>query len=191
MSNERQFRKKMKEKKTLLNFIFLLIFFPLFLIIYPGLTQAFYFTQSSRNSANCSQDLESLIEKLLPELPSYVNRLSRRFYAQENQSTLPTLIIAGHPEFIPLPLTNSTLGISGDPHQVFMTVLMREYQGNKIAEYQEYYWLFFEIRENHWQLLKVFSISGKPSREDPRKLRENHQGIVAEAIRLWLKNCQN
>ncbi|MEG4320747.1 MULTISPECIES: hypothetical protein [unclassified Microcoleus] len=57
----------------------------------------------------CPADLEALVDRLLQDLPSYANRVIVRSNFSPNTNTppvdaLPQIILAGRPEFEPLPL---------------------------------------------------------------------------------------
>jgi len=62
----------------------------------------------------CPQDLETLIQGLLRDLPSYANRVARRSLGLREETTgFGTILIAGQAEFMPLDI--STLTFGGDP----------------------------------------------------------------------------
>ena len=59
----------------------------------------------------CRADLETLVDRLLQDLPSYANRVIVRSGFSRKTSTppgyvLPQIIFAGRPEFEPLPLNS-------------------------------------------------------------------------------------
>ena len=142
--------------------------------------------------SSCPADLETLVDRLLQDLPSYANRIIVRSHFSPNTSTppgyaLPQIILAGRPEFEPLPL-NSGNAIPDHASQVFITTLERQYRGGKPVEIEQYHWLFFTKTENGWELAKIVSRFGTAADIRPL-LGQDSQSEIAEAIRLWLRDC--
>ena len=140
----------------------------------------------------CPADLETLVARLLQDLPSYANRVIVRSGFSPKTSTppgyaLPQIILAGRPEFEPLPL-NSGEALPENASQVFITTLERQYRGGKRVEIQQYHWLFFTKTENRWELAKIVSRFGTAADIRPL-LGQDSQSEIAEAIRLWLRDC--
>ena len=140
----------------------------------------------------CPADLETLVDRLLQDLPSYANRVIVRSGFSPKTSTppgyaLPQIILAGRPEFEPLPL-NSGEALPENSSQVFITTLERQYRGGKPVEIQQYHWLFFTKTENGWELAKIVSRFGTAADIRPL-LGQDSQSEIAEAIRLWLRDC--
>ncbi|MEG4630781.1 hypothetical protein QUB56_14365 [Microcoleus sp. AR_TQ3_B6] len=140
----------------------------------------------------CPADLETLVDRLLQDLPSYANRVIVRSRFSPKTSTppgyaLPHIILAGRPEFEPLPL-NSGDALPKNASQVFITTLERQYRGGKSVEIQQYHWLFFTKKENGWELAKIVSRFGTAADIRPL-LGQDSQSEIAEAIRLWLRDC--
>ena len=140
----------------------------------------------------CPADLETLVDRLLQDLPSYANRVIVRSGFSPKTSTppgyaLPQIILAGRPEFEPLPL-NSGEAIPENASQVFITTLERQYRGGKPVEIQQYHWLFFTKTEKGWELAKIVSRFGTAADIRPL-LGQDTQSEIAEAIRLWLRDC--
>jgi len=140
----------------------------------------------------CPGDLETLVDRLLPDLPSYANRVIVRSGFSPKTSTppgyaLPQIILAGRPEFEPLPL-NSGDALPENASQVFITTLERQYRGGQRVEIQQYHWLFFTKTENGWELAKIVSRFGTAADIRPL-LGQNSESEIAEAIRLWLRDC--
>ncbi|MEG4119475.1 hypothetical protein QUA43_18640 [Microcoleus sp. N9_B4] len=141
----------------------------------------------------CPADLETLVDRLLQDLPSYANRVIVRSHFSPNTNTppgyaLPQIILAGRPEFEPLPL-NSGDALPDNASQVFITTLERQYRGGKPVEIQQYHWLFFTKTEKGWELAKIFSRFGTSADIRPL-LGQDSESEIAEAIRLWLRDCQ-
>lgn len=148
------------------------------------------FRSSSLGRAVCPADLKRLIEQLLPELPSYANRVIQR--AQfSSQNYFPTsFILAGRAEFEPLSL-NLIPPVSANTRQVFFTTLERQYQGSQIVEYEELHWIFLAKTARGWQLVTMFSQVVAPNSNGSHSgLEESNNSVTAEAIRLWLRDCE-
>jgi hypothetical protein len=129
---------------------------------------------------------------MLPDLPSYINRVRTR--AEITQSYI---LLAAKPEFEPLPLSGlSSLPLetqSTGVKQVFFTTLMRRYDGGRIANLQEYHWVFLTPQQNDWQFVMMYSAIGVyPAKADqpPLPPRNSSDGSVAQAIKAWLTDCQ-
>lgn len=140
--------------------------------------------------AACPTDLEPLVERLIQDLPGYVNRVNNRSRDRFPKLQPAQMIVAGRPEFEPLPLAPNQ-PIPEDPTQVFITTLTRTYYNQKILEMQEYHWLFLTKTPQGWQLALMFSrTGGSPQGKVPSPPRESSRGAVGEAVRLWLRDCQ-
>lgn len=128
-----------------------------------------------------SDNLEILVADLMLDLPGYVNREIQRD-RQPNQDYLKrNIIIAGRPEFEPLPIEYTPF-LQEDIHQAFLTTLERQYRDSQVVEVQKFHWLFVRRIENKWELVTMFSIV-ENSPED------SSNGVFARGIRAWLKGC--
>ena len=157
-------------------------------------------TQSSvviPKSSNCPKDVETLTEKLLLDLPSYANRISQS--ARRLNRTVDIysyVLVAGRPEFAPLTLGPGEYNPADStgpqqPQQVFLTTLERQYTAGKAVELQQYHWLFLTQTSSGWRLAIMFSRTGTyPSKRPPTPPRDSSDGVVAQAIRTWLRDCQ-
>ena len=142
----------------------------------------------------CPTDLEALVDRLLQDLPSYANRVIVRSGLSPNNSTAPgyvprQIILAGRPEFEPLPL-NFEEALPENASQVFITTLERQYREGKRIEIQQYHWLFLAKTENGWELVKIVSRFGTAADLRPLLAPESEKSAIAEAIRLWLRDCR-
>ncbi|MEG4840782.1 hypothetical protein [Microcoleus sp. B9-D4] len=142
----------------------------------------------------CPADLETLVDRLLQDLPSYANRVIVRSHFSPNKNTppgyaLPQIILAGRPEFEPLPL-NFEDALPENASQVFITTLERQYRGGKPVEIEQYHWLFFTKTENGWELVKIVSRYDTVADVSPLLRPQGEKSEIAEAIRLWLRDCQ-
>lgn len=143
--------------------------------------------------SHCPTDLAILVDRLLPDLPSYANRIIVRSRFSPNTNTppgyaLPQIILAGRPEFEPLPL-NSGDAIGENGTQVFITTLERQYRQGQAINVQQYHWLFFTQNQKGWELAKIVSRFGNAADIRPL-LGQDNKSEIAEAIRLWLRDCQ-
>lgn len=145
-------------------------------------------------SANCQeQNVETLTGQLLRDLPSYTNRISQNV-RRKTTNVYSYVIAAGRPEFAPLTLgpgDYSPADSPQPPQQVFLTTLERQYTDGKAVELQQYHWLFLTQSSSGWRLAMMFSRIGTyPSGRPPTPPRDSSDGIIAQAIRTWLRDCQ-
>ena len=153
----------------------------------------------------CPDDLETLIQPLLRDLPSYANRVIQRSRLRGVSYESSYVILAGRPEFEPLPLGpgRSEPAISSaseskqagssedDTRQVFITTLERNYSSGQAVQLQHYHWLFLSKTESGWRLAMMFSRLGSyPAGNPPLPPRDNSNGAIAEAISTWLRDCR-
>lgn len=142
----------------------------------------------------CPNALEPLTTALLRDLPGYINRSNIRLGAQ--QATAPAYaIVASQPDFMPLPTGSSEYPNPSDAnlHQVFFTVLERQYLGKRVVEFQHYHWLFLAETTDGWRLALLFSRLGSypADRQPVTPPRDSSQSSTAEAIRTWLSSCES
>ncbi|MCU0544078.1 MAG: hypothetical protein MUE44_18205 [Oscillatoriaceae cyanobacterium Prado104] len=142
----------------------------------------------------CPENLKSLVDRLLQNLPSYANRVIARSSVSPNNSRAigswqRQIILAGRPEFEPLPL-NSEIAVPENAHQIFITTLERQYRGGQSIEIQQFHWLFLVKTEKEWELVKIVSRFGTVADVRPLLPPVDEQSEIAEAIRLWLRDCQ-
>lgn len=146
----------------------------------------------------CPNELEPLLNRLLLDLPSYANRViqrSRSVGVTEGQSYV---IIAGIPEYEPLPLgpgrspkSASVAQSSDEPRQVFITTLERNYDTGTLVELQHYHWLFLAKTKSGWHLAMMFSRLGTyPAGKPPLPPRDSSTGVIAQAVNTWLRDCR-
>lgn len=140
----------------------------------------------------CPAALEPLTAALLRDLPGYINRSNFRLASRQ---TTPTYaIVASQPDFSPLPTDPNEYQSPKDAnlHQIFFTVLERQYAGKQVVEFQQFHWLFLAQTVDGWRLALLFSrIGSYPSDRQPvTPPRDSSQGATAEAIRAWLRSCE-
>jgi hypothetical protein len=134
-----------------------------------------------------------LTAALLRDLPGYINRSNFRLASR--QTTNPTYaIVASQPDFLPLPTDSNEYQSPTDTslHQVFFTVLERQYSGRQVVEFQQFHWLFLAQTTDGWQLALLFSRIGayQNDRQPVTPPRDSSQSATAEAIRAWLRSCE-
>jgi len=144
------------------------------------------FPAVSRPLSSCPEDLNLLVDRLLSDLPGYANRVITRSQIDQKLSTPVFVIIAGRPEFAPLPLTASQYSgqIADDTQQVFFTTLERQYSKNRSVSLQNYHWLFLTKTGEGWRLVTL-----EPA-QVPLPPLETSQGTIGQAVRLWLRDCE-
>lgn len=147
-----------------------------------------------RPTATCPTELTTLIPPLLRDLPSYTNRVSQRAYTNFRSADTPGyVILADKPEYEPLSLNPDTPPPAPDeqPYQVFFTTLERQYVSGKPSSLQHYHRLFLVKTDRGWQLSMMFSTVGNyPADQPPTPPQDSSQGTIAQAIRLWLRDCE-
>jgi hypothetical protein len=152
------------------------------------------------NRRYCSeQKIESVMTYLLRDLPSYANRASQRARRLTRRGdTFSYTIAAGKPEFQPLPLNpnitslDSSSTLSEGVEQVFFTTLERQYTAGKSIELQQFHWLLLTKTSSGWHKVMMFSQIGSfPTKKQAiSPLRESSNGVIAQAVDVWLRDCQ-
>jgi len=146
-----------------------------------------------RPLTQCPVNLHALMRLLLRDLPSYSNRVNQRAYTDFRTTDLPGyVIVADHVEYEPLSLNSEEkLPPAADqPVQVFFTTLERQYVSGKPVSLQHYHRLFLVETQDGWQLSLMFSALGNyPADQPPTPPQDTSQGVIAQAIRLWLRDC--
>ncbi|MBW4468502.1 MAG: hypothetical protein KME07_24005 [Pegethrix bostrychoides GSE-TBD4-15B] len=157
-----------------------------------------------RRTAQCPSQLEALMPLLLRDLPSYANRVSQRAYPDRFRATAADpavipgyLLLAGNPDYRPLSLAGGEYRSPSETEvpQVFFTTLERQYFSDQAFELQHYHWLFLTPTQTGWQLVLMLSSIGNQRKgaqadEPPSPPRDSSQGVIAQAIRLWLRDCE-
>ena len=155
-------------------------------------------TTPTAKSRSCqAQDIKTLTTGLLQALPGYANRVSQRARRLSRSSDVYSyVILAGRPEFEPLTLgpgayTSKSQPTDAQVQQVFFTTLERQYTKGKAIELQQFNWVFLTKTPSGWRLATMFSqIGGYPAKKPPTPPQETSNGIIAQAINAWLRDCQ-
>jgi hypothetical protein len=151
---------------------------------------------SAARSLCAEQNLEALTTQLLQDLPNYANRATQRARRLKRSGDVYSyMLVAGKPEFTPLPLnseeyTADTSKNSG-VEQVFFTTLVRQYIGKKAVESQEFHWLLLTKTKSGWRVVMMFSQTGADSPGQPLSPpRDSSNGAIAQGVKTWLRDCQ-
>lgn len=160
-----------------------------------------------RPVSDCPADLETLTMGLVRDLPSYANRVAYRNFGKFRQFQRPSaVILISQPDFEPLELASrshtASTAVEESVEQVFLTTLERQYNQEEVVDLQHYHWIFLTQADSGWYLAFMFSRLGAyPSTQPmgPQSLatrqpltppRDSSNGLLAEAIRLWLRDCR-
>ena len=148
-------------------------------------------TEPPKQKSTCpenSDDLEIIMAALILDLPGYVNREIQRD-RQSNEDYLErNIVIAGRPEFEPLPIDDMPF-FQEDINQIFLTTLERQYRDSEVVELQKFHWLFLRKSQRQWELVNMFSIEESFLGNLPPQPEDSSNGVFARGIRVWLKKC--
>lgn len=160
-----------------------------------------------RSVTQCPSDLNQLTTWLLADLPSYANRVASRSLSLDRPEDRPglsppnTVIVAGPPDFTPIDLPRVPTGEALDSapdapetslQQVFFTTLERQYWQNQAVLLQNYHWLFLVQSQDGWHMALLHSSLDiyPAAHRAPTPPQESSDGIVGQAVRLWLRDCR-
>lgn len=150
--------------------------------------------QDKAKGITCPSDVETLMELMLKDLPSYANRVTQRARSSDRSVNLYNyVLIAGRPEFEPLPLTNLQYQpvFPNDAQQVFFTTVERQYNEEEAIDLQNYYWLFLTPTPEGWSVVLLFSQLASLEKDDlPLPPQDAKNGAIGQGIRLWLRDCR-
>jgi hypothetical protein len=152
--------------------------------------------ETIRSRHRCPEPLDELMPLMLRDLPAYTNRVIQRSRVRGRTEVAANyILVAGNPEYEPLSLGPGqyhSTSREGDPKQVFFTTLERQYSGNSVVQMQNYHWLFLTETQAGWQLALLFSRLGgyQTVNQPPSPPEDSSEGAIAQAIRLWLRDCQ-
>ncbi|MCS6813233.1 MAG: hypothetical protein NZ772_06640 [Cyanobacteria bacterium] len=159
-------------------------------MLYPKL----WVTLQRVTQHTCPTDVETLVALLIRDLPSYANRQTRSSVPLRSAlNPASHMIVAGRPEFEPLPLKpgESPPSRDADPTQVFISTLERQYAGDRAFDLQQYHWLFLTRSAGGWRLVFMFTRTASPTpNTPPTPPRDSSDGAIARAIRTWLRDCR-
>lgn len=155
----------------------------------------------------CPSDPQVLASQLLADLPSYANRVSSRNLDLSTSPIQPvtSILVASAPDLTPLDLaqlspagTASDRAADADLQQVFFTTLERQYWQGQPTSLQHHHWLFLTPTQEGWHMALLFSSLGTYPNSGPlgslnrapTPPQESSDGIVGQAVRLWLRDCR-
>ena len=151
----------------------------------------------------CDQKLASLTDLLLKDLPNYSNRVIQRTQNLNQNAGISTYILAagkGQFEALDLPQIQYNAEVTESPKQIFFTTLERQYitenstaQSPKTRkiERETYHWLFLTPTNHGWRMVAMYSRFGSSAPDNlPTPPQETSNGIIGQAIQLWLKDCR-
>ena len=161
--------------------------------------------KSDATNNYCSQEVESLTDLLLKELPDYSNRVIQRTQNLNQEAGISNYIVAagkGQFEALDLPQIqyNTEATESESTKQIFFTILERQYITENLTaqlpktrklERETYHWLFLTPTNDGWRMVAMFSRFGS-SEQDKLSTppQESSNGIIGQAVQLWLKDCR-
>ena len=155
-------------------------------------------TSFIRPPAHCPQQVESLAPILLRDLPNYSNRVSQRSRRSERSFAPQSHILRAErlvfdsldPRGDGLLPTEEELSKNG-LESIFFTTLERQYLETEIVMLQHYHWVFLAETQEGWHLAFMYSrLAGLPPSDPPTPPRNSSQGVIAQGVRLWLRDCQ-
>ena len=148
------------------------------------------------STLSCPADVRTLTDLLLQDLPDYANRVIQRAAILPEAAEIDVYVLtAGRPEFEPLSLGpgvyEDTLTDPKPPLQVFFTTLERQYLDEGVVTVQNYHWLFLTETSSGWRMALLYTRLGSPSATSPpRPPLETSEGIIGQAVSLWLRDCR-
>ncbi len=150
-----------------------------------------------RPSMTCPTEVPTLMTGLLRDLPAYANRVARRSIDKQADGTgFGTMLVAGRAEFEPLDIDllvfDEALLSEAVVQQVFFTTLERQYITTEAVLLEQYHWLFLTAGTEGWHVALMFSrlAPDESERQPPTPPMESSDGIVGQAVRLWLRDCR-
>ncbi|WP_242037981.1 hypothetical protein [Tolypothrix sp. FACHB-123] len=164
----------------------------------PVFSQSLPVSKDKAGLACIDQQLDTLTTYLLRDLPSYTNRVTQRARRLSRKSEVYSyVLVAGRPEFTPLPLNPGINSVNNDKsatsgvEQVFFTTLERQYIGSKALELQEFHWLLLTKTQSGWRLVMMFTQTGSSGKQELLSPpRDSSGSAIAQGINIWLRDCQ-
>ena len=169
----------------------------------PGLAQAEALLPL-RPVATCPASFEPLTQRMLSDLPDYINRVLARSWRTAGgiQTHVVLASPATYPEAVPEGHWSSPTPAQLEANQVkqlFFTTLERQYLGSgssranspRLRQLQHYHWALLTETKDGWQLAGLFSrLAGYPAEGPPSPFNDSTYGDVGRAITLWLRDCK-
>ncbi|MGI0482857.1 hypothetical protein ACN4EE_18985 [Geminocystis sp. CENA526] len=160
--------------------------------------------QDKLNNNKCGGNLQELADFLVKDIADYANRVIQRSRIYSHGlEFLPTYVItASKPDLEPLPLEQTQYKSSlknideNQVKQIFFTTLERQYSSqNRIIETQNFHWLMLTPTEKGWRMIMLLTRLGYPNDNGSQNFissppRDSSDGIIAQSVKLWLRDCQ-
>ncbi|AUC59805.1 hypothetical protein AA637_01000 [Cyanobacterium sp. HL-69] len=166
------------------------------LIISTFFGQESYGRNNISSENQCRADINHLGDKLVNEIGDYGNRIiqkTRRGGA--NSPIMPIYIVTvGQVEFEELPLSEKSYGANNSSHieQIFFTTRERQYLSDtRLEETNNYHWLLLTSTDRGWDMVMLLTRFGEVGDNGlVSPIVDTTSGVVGEAVRLWLRDCQ-
>jgi hypothetical protein len=134
--------------------------------------------------------VDAMIHPLVQALPSYTNRVLQRSPEVGLGEKSGYVISAKGLTQAPFAL-NTELVAHNNLSSIYFVTQERRYLNQKVFNVQRYHWLFLRHTPQGWEVVKLFSQSGPyPGYKLFPEPMDTTKGAMAEAIRLWLRDCQ-
>ncbi|WP_373542216.1 hypothetical protein [Chamaesiphon sp.] len=141
----------------------------------------------------CPEQLDTLANLLVRDLPSYANRIiqTRR---KRTDKVYSSIEIASRPELQPLDILSREYTPNfpqAAPTQIFVTTLERQYTGVRSAQLQQFHWLFIAKTRLGWRLVNIYTRTGgfPLANNLISPPVESSKTIVGTAVAIWLNDC--
>lgn len=188
-NNENQNSVKFRNRFFWLAFLFVIPINFISSLILPRSTVARTIIRpNSVDQQTCPIELQSLVDEMLPDLPGYANRVIQR--QDRNRRDTYILVAKQLDELESLPF-NVNLENPEETYLIYLTTLERQHDHNQILRFQQFHWVFLQKTTSGWELEKIFSKANPSPRYGLYSLPgDSSKSAIAEAIRLWLRDCQ-
>lgn len=149
-------------------------------------------TRSNDRPRPCPTTIAALAPAFLRDLPSYANRVIVRNQTAEQMKFLPAIVVAGQADSQPLPVVAEAGASDPSVQQFFFTTLERQRVGDQLSERQQFHWLLLAPTRQGWQIVQSYTRLGNYPRSAAPLTppRESSLGPIAQAAKLWLRDCQ-
>lgn len=145
---------------------------------------------SSCGDKDCLVTADSVLNSLLPALPSYTNRVLQRS-PEVGLGEKSSYVISAQGLTQPPFSLETELTKQQNLSSVYLMTWERRYRHQTAFSIQRYHWLFLRQTPQGWEVVKLFSQSGPyPGYKLFPEPMDTTKGAMAEAIRLWLRDCQ-
>ncbi|MGB3533484.1 MAG: hypothetical protein WBA13_08195 [Microcoleaceae cyanobacterium] len=145
---------------------------------------------SAYGDQGCIAVADSLVNPLVQALPSYTNRVLQRSPEVGLGEKSNYVISAQGLTQAPFSL-ETELVQQKDLSSLYIMTRERRYRNQTVFNVERYHWLFLRHTPKGWEVVKLFSQSGPyPGYKLFPDPSDTTKGAMAEAIRLWLRDCQ-